>query len=106
MQTSTPVRSVQRVTGGVDVRADDDSAEHFDAAVIATHPHQAWRCSHAPTGLERDLLGRDRATRINPTLLHTDLSVLPSARAARRRRGTTAWIPARYVPARCRSATT
>ena len=81
VQTSTPVRSVQRVTGGVDVRADDDSAQHYDAAVIATHPRHALDMLAAPTTLERDLLGAIEYT-VNPTQLHTDISVLPSVRRA------------------------
>jgi predicted NAD/FAD-binding protein len=81
VQTSTPVRSVERVTDGVAIRADDDSAQHFDAAVIATHPDQALAMIDAPTALERELLGAIEYT-LNPTQLHTDLSVLPSARRA------------------------
>jgi predicted NAD/FAD-binding protein len=81
VHTSTPVRALRRVLGGVEVRADDDSARRFDGAVIATHPHQALAMLDAPSPLERDLLGAIEYT-VNPTQLHTDLSVLPSARRA------------------------
>ncbi len=81
VQTSAPVRSVQRTAGGLAVRADDDTAEHFDAAVVATHPHQALAMLDAPTALEHELLTGIDYT-VNPTLLHTDVSVLPVARRA------------------------
>lgn len=74
--TSTPVRSVERVSGGVVVRDDADTAERFDGVVIATHPGQALRMLAAPTAAERDVLGAIGYT-VNPTLLHTDASVLP-----------------------------
>jgi predicted NAD/FAD-binding protein len=81
VQTSAPVRSVERVGSGIAIRADDDSAEQFDAAVIATHPHQALAMLAAPTESENVLLGAIEYT-VNPTMLHTDVSVLPAARRA------------------------
>lgn len=81
VQTSSPVRSVERTSTGVAVRADDDTAEHYDGAVIATHPHQALAMLDAPTALEHELLTGIAYT-VNPTLLHTDVSVLPVARRA------------------------
>lgn len=81
VQTSTPVRSVTRFADGVRVRADDDSAQLFDGVVIATHPHQALALRDDASPLERELLGAIDFT-VNPTLLHTDTSVLPVARRA------------------------
>jgi predicted NAD/FAD-binding protein len=81
VQTSAPVRSVERTSTGVAIRADDDSAEHYDGAVLATHPHQALAMLDAPTALEHELLTGIEYT-VNPTLLHTDVSVLPTARRA------------------------
>jgi predicted NAD/FAD-binding protein len=81
VQTSTPVRSVTRVGSGVEIRDDSDSVERFDGVVIATHPHQAMRMLTAPTQTERDVLGAIDYT-VNPTLLHTDTSLLPRARRA------------------------
>ena len=81
VQTSTPVRAVQRVGRGVQIRDDSDAVEAFDAVVIATHPHQALRMLAAPTASERDVLGAIDYT-VNPTLLHSDTSVLPVARRA------------------------
>ena len=81
LQTSTPVRSVQRVGNGVEVRDESDIPTQFDGIVIATHPNQALRVLAEPTGPERDVLGAIGYT-VNPTLLHTDTSVLPRARKA------------------------
>ena len=74
--TSTPVRAIARVPGGVEIRDDGDAVQRFDAVVIATHPDQAVRMLTAPTDAERDVLGAIGYT-VNPTLLHTDRSVLP-----------------------------
>lgn len=78
IETSTPVRSLRRVTSGVEIRTDDDTLEHFDGAVVATHPHQALRMLTEPTTLQSELLSAIGFT-INPTVLHTDTSVLPIA---------------------------
>ena len=81
VQTSTPVRSVARATHGVEIRDDADTAARFDAVVLATHPDQALRVLATPTPREREVLGAIGYT-VNPTVLHTDTSVLPrSARA-------------------------
>jgi predicted NAD/FAD-binding protein len=76
VQTSTPVRAVSRVGAGVQIRDDGDTVAEFDGAVLATHPHQALRMLGSPTRAERDVLGAIDYT-VNPTLLHTDTSVLP-----------------------------
>lgn len=76
--TSTPVRSVRRVEGGVEVRDDADNVECFDAVVLATHPNQALALLAAPTPAEQDLLSA-MGYSVNPTLLHTDATVLPNA---------------------------
>jgi predicted NAD/FAD-binding protein len=78
VQTSTPVRAVSRSGRGVEIRDESDAAELFDGVVIATHPHQAMRMLTAPTRAEREVLGAIDYT-VNPTLLHTDTSVLPRA---------------------------
>ncbi len=71
VQTSTPIRSIARVGAGLELRDDSDAVEHFDAAVIATHPDQALRMLAAPTGVEREVLSAIGYT-TNPTVLHTD----------------------------------
>ena len=74
--TSTPVRAVTRTAAGVEIRDDGDTVTGFDGVVMATHPDQALRVLTAPTRAERDVLGAIGYT-VNPTLLHTDTSVLP-----------------------------
>jgi predicted NAD/FAD-binding protein len=78
VQVSTPVRALRRLDSGVEIRTDDDFVARFDGVVLATHPHQALDLLTAPTQLQRDLLGALDFT-LNPTVLHTDSSVLPSA---------------------------
>jgi predicted NAD/FAD-binding protein len=78
VQTATPVRSVSRLAGGVAIRDDADTVSTFDGVVIATHPDQALRLLDAPTSVERAVLGAIGYT-VNPTVLHTDTSVLPRA---------------------------
>jgi predicted NAD/FAD-binding protein len=82
VHTSTPVRSVDRVGAGVQVRDDDDQVADFDAAVLATHPAQALRMLAHPSQLEAAVLGDFEYSR-NPTVLHSDKSVLPRAQRAR-----------------------
>jgi predicted NAD/FAD-binding protein len=78
VETSTPVRSLRRVEHGVEVRTDGGDVRGFDGVVIATHPHQALGMLAAPTQAQREVLGAIDYT-VNPTLLHTDTSVLPRA---------------------------
>ncbi|MEU3500271.1 amine oxidase, partial [Streptomyces hundungensis] len=54
----------------------------YDAVVIAVHPDQALRLLADPTPEERRVLGAFRYSR-NETVLHTDATLLPSARGAR-----------------------
>ncbi len=85
VNTSTPIRAVTRVGQGVEIRDDADVVEHYEGVVIATHPHQALGMLGEPTRDERALLGAIDYT-VNPTLLHTDASVLP-----RRPRAAASW---------------
>jgi uncharacterized protein len=78
VHAGTPVVSVARDAAGVTV-----NGEHrFDRAVIAAHPDQALAMLDDPTEAERSLLGAFAYSR-NQTVLHTDASLLPRARAAR-----------------------
>ena len=81
VETSTPVRALRRLIDGVEIRTDGDTVAHFDGAVVATHPRQALRMLVNPSAMQRELLGAIGYT-VNPTLLHTDISVLPRARRA------------------------
>lgn len=78
VQTSTPIRVVTRVGTGVEIRDDADQVARFDGVVVATHPHQALALLSEPTRQEQEVLGAIGYT-VNPTVLHTDVSVLPTA---------------------------
>ncbi|MFD8141683.1 NAD(P)/FAD-dependent oxidoreductase [Streptomyces sp. NPDC059708] len=82
VRTSTPVSAVRRTGRGAVVTTPDDAGEAYDAVVIATHPDQALRLLADPTPDERRLLGAFTYSR-NPTVLHTDTSVLPRSPRAR-----------------------
>jgi predicted NAD/FAD-binding protein len=76
------VRSVKRVTDGVQISVGDAAPRQFDAAVIATHPDQALRMLTEPTAAQRTALGAIRYS-TNHAQLHTDVSVLPRRPRAR-----------------------
>lgn len=79
--TSTPVHSITRVAGGVQLTDDSNRPQLFDAAVIATHPHQALRILATPTAAEQRALSAIQYA-VNPTTLHSDTSVLPTSERA------------------------
>jgi predicted NAD/FAD-binding protein len=79
--TSTPVRAISRAGRGIELRDDSDAVAQYDGVVVATHPGQALRILTDATPAERDVLGAIGYTR-NPTILHTDASVLPRAARA------------------------
>ncbi|MGX1274326.1 NAD(P)/FAD-dependent oxidoreductase [Streptomyces phaeoluteigriseus] len=82
VRLATPVRALRRHPDGVEITAEDGSTESYDSVVVATHPDQALRLLADATPREKEVLGAFRHTR-NTTLLHTDTSLLPTARAAR-----------------------
>ncbi|MGW1317461.1 NAD(P)/FAD-dependent oxidoreductase [Streptomyces sp. NPDC002426] len=81
VRTGTPVRAVRRHSSGVEVVTEDGTTRDYDAVVVATHPDQALRLLADPTDEERRTLGAFRYSR-NPTLLHTDTTLLPRSRGA------------------------
>ncbi|MFC8592609.1 NAD(P)/FAD-dependent oxidoreductase [Streptomyces atroolivaceus] len=81
VRTSTPVRAVRRHSDGVEIVTEDGATEEYDEVVVATHPDQALRMLADPTEEERRTLGAFRYSR-NPTLLHTDTTLLPRSRGA------------------------
>ncbi|WP_432052836.1 NAD(P)/FAD-dependent oxidoreductase [Streptomyces xiamenensis] len=81
VRTATPVRTVRRTGGGVEITTADGAAHSFDSVVIATHADQALRLLADPTDAEREALGAFTYSR-NATVLHTDTSVLPRSRSA------------------------
>lgn len=82
IHTSSPVHAVRRTSRGVLITTGDATTDVHDAVVIATHPDQALRMLADPTADEKRLLGAFTYSR-NPTVLHTDTSVLPRSPRAR-----------------------
>ncbi|WP_037869837.1 NAD(P)/FAD-dependent oxidoreductase [Streptomyces sp. SPB074] len=82
VRTGTPVRAVRRHADGVDVMDGGGTTRTYASVVVATHPDQALALLADPSEAERAALGAFRYAR-NPTLLHTDTSVLPRAPRAR-----------------------
>ena len=76
------MRSVRRSSAGAEVRTADGSAHGYDKVVLATHADEALALLEDPSADEhRALAGFAYTT--NETVLHTDSSLLPRARAAR-----------------------
>ena len=71
------VERLYRTNDGVRVESAGQSPENYDQVVIATHADQALRLLGDPTPEEKRLLGPWQYE-ANSTVLHTDVSVLPS----------------------------
>jgi uncharacterized protein len=82
VHTGTPVRSVMRTSGGIEIHDECDQVTRFDRVVMATHADEALRLLDPCTDEERAVLGAFSYSR-NETWLHTDASMLPRAGRAR-----------------------
>jgi predicted NAD/FAD-binding protein len=81
IRLSTPVESVRRLPGSVEVHSRRFGAERYDAVFIATHSDQALRLLADPRPSERAILGK-LTYQPNEAVLHTDTKVMPRARRA------------------------
>jgi predicted NAD/FAD-binding protein len=81
IRLNSPVRSVRRRPGGVEVEAAGGRPEAFDKVVIAAHSDQALSLLADASEAERSVLGAIPYQE-NHTILHTDSSILPKKRAA------------------------
>jgi predicted NAD/FAD-binding protein len=82
IRLACPVRSIERGTTHVAVRARGSEPERFDQVVIAAHSDQALSMLADPSEREREVLGAIRYQR-NEAVLHTDERLLPRRRGAR-----------------------
>ncbi|MFG3495830.1 NAD(P)/FAD-dependent oxidoreductase [Streptomyces sp. NPDC047928] len=82
IRLGTPVHRVRRLTDRVRLTTSHGDTEEYAAVVIAAHPDQALRMLADPTADETAVLGAFRYSR-NPTVLHTDTSLLPRSAGAR-----------------------
>jgi uncharacterized protein len=81
LRLGAPVTSIRRDPDGVSIRSRAGVAR-YDKVVVATHADEALALLEDPSPTERRVLGRFGYT-LNETILHTDPSFLPRARAAR-----------------------
>jgi predicted NAD/FAD-binding protein len=79
IRLSTPVRSVRRESDSVVVATDTAGEERFDQIILACHSDQSLGLLADPSPREREILG-SIPFETNPTVLHTDISVLPRIR--------------------------
>lgn len=82
VRLGTPVARVTRAAAGVTVHDARGHADRFDAAVIATHPHQALAMQPDADPMTRETLGAITYS-ANTAVLHTDSSILPRRRGTR-----------------------
>ena len=75
------VTSVARDGSGVTISVDGEPDRRFDKVVIATHANHALSLLADPSAAEKELLGAFGYT-ANETVLHTDGSLMPTARRA------------------------
>ena len=79
IRTSTPVESVRRTGGGVEICSPGTEPERFDHVVIGAHADQALRMLADPSPDERRLLEAFTYGH-NETVLHHDVSLMPKRR--------------------------
>ncbi len=82
VRTATAVTAIDRSGDGVVITDSGGACERFDKVVVATHPDQALEMLADPSESERTVLSAFHYTP-NEAVLHTDSSLLPSARRAR-----------------------
>jgi predicted NAD/FAD-binding protein len=82
IRTRCPVAGVTRDDAGVALELASGETQRFDRLIIAAHADQALRLLRDPSPVETELLSAF-PYQPNPTLLHTDDRVLPTAALAR-----------------------
>ena len=81
IRLETPVTSVRRVEGGVEIETAKGTCERFDRVVLACHSDQAVRMLGDASALEKEILSAIPYQK-NEVTIHTDVSVMPKARRA------------------------
>jgi predicted NAD/FAD-binding protein len=76
IRLSSPVKSVRRLAGCVEIITRDGVSEQFSEVVIATHADQALSMLAEPADDEKSLLGAFRYTQ-NLAVLHADPHLMP-----------------------------
>ena len=81
IRLKSPVTSIRRLPGHVEVQTYSEKVENFDAVFIAAHSDQALRMLADPSREEQSILGTIRYQE-NEATIHTDERVLPASRRA------------------------
>lgn len=81
IRLNTPVESVRRMPGYVEIKARGLEVAHFDHVFFACHSDQALSLLADPAPLEREVLGAIRY-QVNDAVLHTDASLMPKRKLA------------------------
>ena len=82
IRLQTPVQSIRRLDGGVELSLPGGEIEAFDRVVLATHSDQALRLLADPSLEEQEILTAFPYQE-NEAVLHTDRSLLPRKKLAR-----------------------
>jgi uncharacterized protein len=82
VRLATPVESIRRHAGHVQVRTQRGEVESFDQVFIACHSDQALALLESPSAAEMEVL-RAMPFAANEAILHTDTTILPRRRLAR-----------------------
>jgi uncharacterized protein len=82
VRAGTKVTSLRETADGVELTDGNGETTSYDGVVVATHPDQALAMLQEPTAAQQRALAAIPYSD-NLALLHTDTSLLPSARAAR-----------------------
>jgi uncharacterized protein len=82
IRLESPVRSITRHSGDVEILTEGAGAETFDQVILATHSDQALRMLSDPSAREHELLSTIPYQH-NEAVLHTDGAMLPRRRTAR-----------------------
>jgi predicted NAD/FAD-binding protein len=81
IRLNSPVESIRRLPGKVELRVRGRSPEYFDRVFLACHSDQALKMLADPSRSEREVLSAIRYQR-NEAVLHTDATLMPSRRRA------------------------
>ena len=81
VRLNAPVTKIRRFPGHVEIHADGQEPEQYDAIFIGAHADQALAMLDEPTQLEQKVLGAF-PYQLNEAVLHTDTRLLPERRQA------------------------
>ncbi len=81
IRLNSPVTSIRRRPGGVEITSATGGCETFDCVFVACHSDQALAMLTDPTPAERAVLGAIQY-QPNEAVLHTDVAALPRSRRA------------------------